>query len=100
MSKVVHLSNDAHAVAKVYCKARGLKMSDWVGALILEAIEAEAKPKQTEPVPDSSAPRKKTLPRLGDEAQASVDGLPVYTQPPFWSRVEKAQENTLEEPEG
>ena len=38
MSKVVHLSNEAHAAAKVYCKENGLKMSDWVASLITKAI--------------------------------------------------------------
>jgi len=38
MSKVIHLSDDAHNTAKGFCKQHGLKMSDWVAALIAEAI--------------------------------------------------------------
>jgi hypothetical protein len=38
MSKVVHLSDDAHNKAKAFCKQHSLKMSDWVAALIEEAI--------------------------------------------------------------
>lgn len=38
MSKVVHLSDDAHNRAKAFCKEHGLKMSDWVAALIEQAV--------------------------------------------------------------
>ena len=50
MSKVVHLSNEAHAAAKVYCKENGLKMSDWVASLITKAICLIQEP-EPEPVP-------------------------------------------------
>jgi hypothetical protein len=40
MSKVVHLSDDAHNKAKAFCKQHGLKMSDWVAALIEDAMSA------------------------------------------------------------
>ena len=87
MSKVVHLSNEAHADAKLWCKARGLKMSDWVGSLILEAIAAEVKEEEVAPVEETQAPRKKALPRLDEQSQAGNDGTPVYSQPPFWASV-------------
>ena len=86
MSKVVHLSNDAHALAKVYCKSRGLKMSDWVGSLIIDAISAQEEPKQPEQPQDVSLPRKKQLPRMDDTVQSTADGVPVYAQPPFWAK--------------
>ena len=38
MSKVVHLSDEAHNKAKAYCKRFGLKMSDWVAVLIERAM--------------------------------------------------------------
>lgn len=38
MSKVIHLSDDAHNKAKAFCKEQGLKMSDWVAALIAREI--------------------------------------------------------------
>ena len=38
MSKVVHLSDDAHNLAKDYCTKLGVKMSDWVADLIIRAI--------------------------------------------------------------
>ena len=44
MSKVVHLSDDAHAQAKDFCRVKGLKMSDWVAGLICQAIEAGSEP--------------------------------------------------------
>ena len=40
MSKVVHISDEAHAKAKAYCKQNDLRMSDWVGELIYQATEA------------------------------------------------------------
>ena len=86
MSKVVHLSNDAHALAKVYCKSRGLKMSDWVGSLIIDAISAQEEPKQPEQPQDVSLPRKKQLPRMDETIQSTADGVPVYAQPPFWAK--------------
>lgn len=38
--KVVHLTDDAHNLAKDFCKEKGLKMSDWVAALIRDAVAA------------------------------------------------------------
>ena len=38
MSKVIHLSDQAHNNAKNFCKQHGLKMSDWVADLIVDAI--------------------------------------------------------------
>ena len=86
MSKVVHLSNEAHAQAKVYCKSRGLKMSDWVGALIIEAITENEETKPPEPQVESTAPRKKKLPKTDDTVQSTEQGVPVYSQPPFWAK--------------
>ena len=86
MSKVVHLSNEAHAQAKVYCKSRGLKMSDWVGALIIEAISENEEAKQPEPQVEPTAPRKKKLPKTDDTIQSTEQGVPVYSQPPFWAK--------------
>ena len=96
MSKVVHLSNDAHAEAKVFCKARGLKMSDWVGSLILEAISAQTQ-EEVEPAPVPvqevpAVPRKKKLPEMDDTVQSADDGTPVYAQPPFWAKPKPESE--------
>jgi hypothetical protein len=41
MSKVVHLSDQAHNRAKAYCQRRGLKMSEWVASLIERATEGK-----------------------------------------------------------
>ena len=86
MSKVVHLSNEAHAQAKVYCKSRGLKMSDWEGALIIETISENEETKQPEPQVEPTAPRKKKLPKTDDTVQSTEQGVPVYSQPPFWAK--------------
>lgn len=50
--KVVHLSDDAHDLAKAYCKDSGMKMSDWVAMLIKRAVE----PGQSAPAPQTAAP--------------------------------------------
>ena len=112
MSKVVHLSNEAHAAAKAYCKENGLKMSDWVASLITKAIcfiqEPEPEPApapvqqvsaqpmsiaaavaqhQAAMVPAEEVPpgiRKKRLTRLDEEA-AVEEAVPVYARPPFWA---------------
>jgi hypothetical protein len=97
VSKVVHLSNDAHALAKVYCKSRGLKMSDWVGSLIIDAISVQEEPKPQEQPQDVSLPRKKQLPRVDETVQTTDDGVPVYAQPPFWAKSVPI-ESELEEP--
>ena len=91
MSKVIHLSNEAHGLAKQYCKSKGLKMSDWVGSLIIDAISAQEEPKQPEQPQDVSLPRKKQLPRMDESVQATADGVPVYAQPPFWAKKTAAE---------
>jgi hypothetical protein len=98
VSKVVHLSNDAHALAKVYCKSRGLKMSDWVGSLIIDAISVQEEPKPQEQPQDVSLPRKKQLPRVDETVQTTDDGVPVYAQPPFWAKSAPVESDVEEVP--
>lgn len=38
MSKVVHLSDQAHHRAKAFCQKSGMKMSEWVAQLIDHAV--------------------------------------------------------------
>ena len=93
MSKVIHLSNEAHGLAKQYCKSKGLKMSDLVGALSMDAVSASEPKEVPEPVVEpqpvvveqSNAPKKKKLPSIDDSPQVSQDGTPVYEKPPFWA---------------
>ena len=110
--KVVHLADDAHDVAKQYCKERGVKMSDWVAVLIREATSQRAASPQSAhaPVVASPAPmaapqapapaasnsndeaarhaaKKKAPLRADPRPQADENGVPVYSQPPFWSRA-------------
>ena len=58
MSKVVHLSDDAHNLAKDYCSKLGVKMSDWVADLITRSIRGTAP--QARPV--APAPTAKPAP--------------------------------------
>jgi hypothetical protein len=86
MSKVVHLANPSHARAKEFCHENGLRMSDWVAALIEDAIAAG----RTDPKVRPLAPKKKILAKLQLTPQTDDAGTPVYAQPPFWKGT-KAQ---------
>jgi len=91
MSRVVHLSDKTHQQAKEYCHKHGVRMSDWVGALIVAAIQ-EKKPRM-DPVEDPpsasvqipSTAKKKPLPKIEDQPQRTENGLPLYSAPPFWA---------------
>ena len=83
MSKVVHLTDPSHRRAKVFCKEHGLRMSDWVAALIEDAITTG----RTDPAVRSLAPKKKILSKLQLTPQTDDAGVPVYARPPFWSGV-------------
>jgi hypothetical protein len=82
MSKVVHLADAFHRRAKEFCTANGLRMSDWVAALIEDAITTG----RTDPTTPPLTPKKKILTRLQEIPQADNTGVPVYAQPPFWSQ--------------
>ena len=113
MSKVVHLSDEAHDKAKLYCKKRGLKMSDWVAQLIDATVDGDETPSvrlvstappipppRTPPEPArpievndaeghlrSFVPKKKSLERVDEAPQTSQDGMPLYAEPPFWVKA-------------
>lgn len=110
MSKVVHLSESAHARAKTYCQKRDLKMSEWVATLIDAATSPGAGPHDTRPAPHLAAsvqaeqfvpamashankPRaqqtvsKKKLPLdVVDPSRNVLEGAQAYAAPPFWAR--------------
>jgi hypothetical protein len=76
-------------------------MSDWVGALIIEAISDNEEVKVPEPHQvESTAPRKKKLPKTDDTVQQTEQGVPVYSQPPFWAKqvVEFDEDGNVIEP--
>jgi hypothetical protein len=80
MSKVIHLSEDAHRLAKEFCSRHGLRMSDWVGTLVDEAIAKT----QAQPVTSLSASTKKVLTKLRSIPQTDDQGVPIFQKPPFW----------------
>jgi hypothetical protein len=80
MSKVVHLSDDAHMRAKEFCKEYGLRMSDWVAVLINEAVAKG----RTDTNVRALVPKKKILEKLEAKPQMDEAGVPVYSKPPFW----------------
>jgi hypothetical protein len=105
MSKVIHLSDDAHAKAKAFCKEHSLKMSDWVAALIDTAIaggntvtaastiantNVQVQP-QASHADESNVralvQKKKLLEHYESSLQTAEDGLPVYAAPPFWAKA-------------
>lgn len=79
MSKVVHLSDQAHIKAKAFCKANGLRMSDWVAMLIEEAVAVE----QTEPQTRVVVSKKKAAKPASEPIPVSEEA-PAYSAPPFW----------------
>ena len=113
MSKVVHLSDQAHNKAKAFCQPRALKMSEWVASLIDHATQ-ENKSEMDEPAGSTPQPPiTMTEPVVADAMrnQAASEptdlhamvpkkklvsppvmptmsdaALPVYEAPPFWAR--------------
>lgn len=82
--KVVHIPEEIHTRARVFCKAHGLHMKAWVSKLILDAAAA-GKAAQALPV------RKKKL----EQTTGGEDGSKPWEQPPFWAGrgpADKAQE--------
>ncbi|MEZ4270672.1 MAG: hypothetical protein R3C68_04335 [Myxococcota bacterium] len=92
MSKVVHLSNEAHAEAKEFCKEHTLRMSDWVAGLIRQAIDARQvdMPQATPSIERGVVPKKRPLKRLDERPQPQNEDstMPAYAMPPFWSRAQ------------
>jgi len=66
MSKVIHLSDQAHNKAKAYCQRRGLKMSEWVASLIEQATKDQV---DNSPTPSSGMPSD-SLGEIGPTASA------------------------------
>ncbi len=103
MSKVIHLSDNAHNAAKAFCKQHGLKMSDWVADLIADAItngrvDPRSAPRPVAPPPAAAAPApqpppqnnlppKKKLERYMDQPK-NGDDAPPWAAPPFWAKAQ------------
>jgi hypothetical protein len=106
MSKVIHLSEQAHNNAKNFCKQHALKMSDWVADLIADAIvnnrvnprsgvSSSSVPRAAPPAsPPPAAPvtpaiPKKKLERIDEVATTgTVDDVPPWAAPPFWAKTQ------------
>ena len=87
MSKVIHLSNEAHAQAKSYCKEHGFKMSDWVATLIQGAIVGAPNLQKPGLMPVG---KRKSVSNLEEQKVASESVEAVYAAPPFWARDSKS----------
>ena len=80
--KVVHLSDDAHELAKAYCKDSGMKMSDWVAMLIKRAVEPQPQVTAPAPAPVMSHPAiREVAPRPPEQRSTS------FTQPSFTAQT-------------
>ena len=69
--KVIHVSDELHAVVKGYCDARGVKMTAWVDTVLRQGLRDGAMP-----VPQRDLP--KTV----------YDGEPedkLFMKSPFWA---------------
>lgn len=80
--KVVHLSDDAHELAKLYCKESGMKMSDWVAMLIKRAVEPppQAAAPVAPPAPAHPAIREATAPRVVEPRPMNIGASPLSAQ--------------------
>ena len=73
MSKVVHLSPEAHNKAKAYCKENNLHMSKWIGQLVLIAVNS----KPVDVIPVARKDNTKYDTSVEEE---------VWSRPAFWSK--------------
>jgi hypothetical protein len=90
MSKVIHLSDDAHNKAKEFCRQHELKMSDWVAGLIAAAItHGDASVESAVNNVRSLVSKKKFIEHVDEAPAMGEDGLPVYASPPFWDTAAK-----------
>jgi hypothetical protein len=93
MSKVIHLSDDAHNKAKEFCREHSLKMSDWVASLINIAIHVD-NPLSMASIASAEAnvrtlvQKKKLIEHAESAAQTGDEALPIYAAPPFWAQAE------------
>ncbi len=92
MSKVIHLSDEAHSKAKAHCRDHGLKMSDWVAGLIDAAMAmAMAGGQQAASAADDNVralvQKKKVLEQFDEKPPSADDGVPAYAAPPFWANA-------------
>ena len=89
MSKVVHLADQAHRRAKEFCQLHGLKMSDWVAAMIRDAIAKG----RTDIKARALVAKKRIVERLEAASQpvtvSEEQEVPVYARPPFWAQRSK-----------
>lgn len=91
MSKVIHLSDDAHNKAKKFCSEHALKMSDWVATLITLAVRGEKLNAASSIVAAENmralVQKKKLSEPSETPSQADDEGFPVYSAPPFWAQA-------------
>lgn len=91
MSKVIHLSDDAHNKAKKFCHEHNLKMSDWVATLISLAVQGDNLNAAATIVAAENMRalvQKKKLSEPTDiPSQTGDGGLPIYSAPPFWAQA-------------
>jgi len=116
-TKVIHLADEVHDMAKKHCTECGMRMSDWVASLIRKEITVLDKTPQVQlpiskiqqPVPLPVAviqpsprlvleekirsipqPRKRPVHTVPAEEQTSEAVVAAFSAPPFWAQRKSA----------
>ena len=87
MGQVVHLTDEAHEAAKAFCKQHGLKMTEWVSGLVLDAIARTAATGQV-PVVGVYPVVPRKMP-VQTNPEPTLPGDEPWSKPPFWAGREK-----------
>jgi len=81
-TRVVHISNEAHALLKKHCARNAIRIKDFVDSLVLETL-----------TPKATAVDKKAL--IKHETGGN-DGTP-WERPAFWEKKDKSKGKEKEE---
>lgn len=93
--KVIHLSDDIHALVKEHCLKMGVPLKDWAEKALLSVIEREDPSRKRQVF---SYVQKKPLTSI-PEKEKKDDDIKPWELPPFWERTGKfhSEEDPLPE---
>lgn len=80
-SKVIHVSDYHHAMAKEYCTKRKLRMTEWIGEIIEMHTKRHYSESELVAVGGDNLENKKTLPKI---EESDTEGGFDPSAPPFW----------------
>jgi hypothetical protein len=81
-TKVIHLSNEVHALAKEHCAKMGVLLKEWAERALQSTIEREDPSRKLQTF---SYVQKKPLTELNHMGE-NDDGIKQWELPPFWER--------------